>query len=224
MSDATNAEAAFKLAAAKTYSGVKTSLLTDERASPSSLKSAIEAIAAEAHPEDTFVLFFAGHGLQSRDGKFYLTSTGFTLSDPDGTGMSWGDLAKALSKVKARVVLLIDACHSGSIGAQLATNDGAVADLLQGAGRPILVFAAAKGRQFSYENASIKGGYFTYFLCRILTKDRARHDLNKNGILEISELYLALKEEVSSKVWDDERGAQTPWLARRDMIGDFGLF
>jgi hypothetical protein len=25
-------------------------------------------------------------------------------------------------------------------------------------------------------------------------------------------------------VWDDERGAQTPWLARRDMIGDFGLF
>jgi hypothetical protein len=48
--------------------------------------------------------------------------------------------------VKARVVLLIDACHSGSIGAQL--NDGAVADLLQGSGRPLLVFAAAKGRQF----------------------------------------------------------------------------
>lgn len=126
--------------------------------------------------------------------------------------------------MKARVVLLIDACHSGSIGARLATNDGAVADLLQGSGRPLLVFAAAKGRQFSYENASIKGGYFTYFLCRILTKDRARYDLNKNGILEISELYLALKEEVSRKVWDDERGAQTPWLARRDMIGDFGLF
>lgn len=57
VSNATNAEAAFKLAAANAYAAVKTNLLTDERASPLSLKSAIQAIAAEAHPEDTFVLF-----------------------------------------------------------------------------------------------------------------------------------------------------------------------
>ena len=37
-------------------------------------------------------------------------------------------------------------------------------------------------------------------------------------------MYLALKEEVSRQVWKDESAQQTPWLARRDMIGDFGLF
>jgi hypothetical protein len=138
--------------------------------------------------------------------------------------MSWGDLAEALSKVKARVVLFVDACHSGSIGSELTTNDGAVADLVQALARPIVVFAAAKGRQYSFESRSIKGGYFTHFLSRILTTDRARYDLNHDGIIEISELYLALKGEVSRRVWRDQNGRQTPWLVRRDMIGDFGLF
>ena len=41
-------------------------------------------------------------------------------------------LAKSLSEVKGRVVLFIDACHSGGIGAGLATNDGAVPQPPQG--------------------------------------------------------------------------------------------
>jgi hypothetical protein len=129
-----------------------------------------------------------------------------------------------LSKVQARVVLFIDACHSGGIGTEFSGNGDAVADLLQAFERPIIVFAAAKGRQYSFENPSVKGGYFTHFLSRIITTDRNRFDLNKNGTLEISELYLALKEEVSRRVWKDQNTQQTPWLVRRDMIGDFWLF
>jgi hypothetical protein len=139
--------------------------------------------------------------------------------------MSWNALARELATVKARTVLFVDACHSGSIGIESATNEGAVADIIQGLfGRPIVIFAAAKARQQSFESKDIKAGYFSYCLTQILGSERTRFDLNGNGILEISELYMALKGEVSRRVWNDIRRRQTPWLIRWDMLGDFELF
>ena len=35
---------------------------------------------------------------------------------------------------------------------------------------------------------------------------------------------MGLKEQVSKNVWSAKKELQTPWLVRRDMIGDFSLF
>ena len=50
--------------------------------------------------------------------------------------------------------------------------------------------------------------------------NRAAYDLNKNGAIEVSELYAGVKRQVV----DQTKSRQTPWLARNQMIGDFALF
>ena len=177
--DASNAEAAFKATSAHNYTTAETTLLVDEAAHSSAIAAAIKRFIGRAEPADTLVVFFAGHGVRSKAGNFYLVDSGFNTSSPDQSGLPWAELAKMLSQVKSRVILFLDACHSGSIGSELATNDGAVSDLFQALDRPIIVFAAAKGRQYSFESEAIGGGFFTDALTRILTTDRAQYDLTK---------------------------------------------
>ena len=86
----------------------------------------------------------------------------------------------------------------------------------------MIVFAASKGRQLSFEAADSKlsGGYFTQALADIIAGNRAAYDLDGNGAIEVSELYRGLK----TYVIDNSNGDQTPWLARQDVVGDFALF
>ena len=82
------------------------------------------------------------------------------------------------------------------------------------------MLAASKGRQLSQESAAVGNGVFTHALKRVLGPERSRHDANRNGVIEISELYRAIK----TIVVETTGGDQTPWLARSDLIGDFALF
>ena len=80
------------------------------------------------------------------------------------------------------------------------------------------MIAAAKGRQFSYEENN--AGRFTTALVRAITTNRNLTDTNGNGAIELAELYRVLKREVVT-VTD---GKQTPWIARNMMVGETPLF
>lgn len=202
------------------YASKNVNVLLDKGASAQLITEAVEKAVAAAGPQDTILFFFAGHGVQGRDGHYYLTPSGFDLNNIPGTGVSWSKLAAILGGAKSRVVIVLDSCHSGLSGSEgLATNEDTVKDLLSGAHAPVLVLAAAKGRQFSFENPDWGGGIFTYALSEVL-KNSAAYDLNRNGVIEVSELYQALRTIVGTKTNDE----QTPWLARQDLIGDFVLF
>jgi uncharacterized caspase-like protein len=167
------------------------------------------------------VFAFAGHGVKGTDGHYYLTPAGFRSDDPAGTGLSWARISSILGAARARVVVILDACHSGLSGAEgLATNDDAVSSLLAGTRAPMLVLAASKGRQFSYEDPKWGGGAFTHALVEVLQRNWRGADINANGVIEVSELYRALRSMVAGET----QGNQTPWLARQDLIGDFALF
>ena len=58
---------------------------------------------------------------------------------------------------------------------------------------PMLVLAASKGRQFSYEDPKWGGGAFTHALVEVLQRNWRSADLNANGVIEVSELYRALR-------------------------------
>jgi uncharacterized caspase-like protein len=128
-------------------------------------------------------------------------------------------IASVLARSQARVLVVLDACHSGSTGSE-ATNDRAAGELLRGGRAPVLILAASKGRQFSYENPKWGGGIFTHALSQTLTGAWKASDLNRNDALEISEIY----QSVKSMVVRETKGEQTPWIVRRDLIGDFALF
>ena len=208
------------------YSSVEIAELLDDAATSDAIVGALESAIARARPGDTVLFAFAGHGLRGGDGHYYLTASGFHSADPAGTGLAWSRLSRAIERSQVRVIVVLDSCHAGTTGLEgIVTNDQAADELLKGSRAPVLVLAASKGRQFSYEDKpgvppKWGGGVFTYALAEALTDNWRKTDTNGNGALEISELYRAVK----ALVVKETEGKQTPWIARQDLIGDFALF
>jgi len=196
-------------------------LLADKAANRTAILAAVEKLAQGVDSGETAVFFFAGHGLQGADGKFYIATSATRADDVESTSLAWDDLASVLSKTKGRLIVLLDACHSGAAGTGLfATNDDAVSGLQRSIPAGLVVLSASKGRELSRESAKANGGVFTTVLTNVMGEGRTKADLNGNGSLEVSELFRAVKVGVSQ----ESGGLQTPWLARNQMIGEFSLF
>lgn len=195
--------------------------LVDGEVTPGVVLEKARRIIAEAKDGETVVFSFAGHGLTGPDGSFYM-ATGAT--DPmalETTALAWNDLAGVLKQARARVVVFLDACHSGAAGTGLfATNDDAADGLLDQVPSGLLVFSAAKGRQLSEEVALLGGGVFSNAVADVIARERTAYDLDGNGAIEASELYVGVKRRVSELT----DGRQVPWLARNELVGDFALF
>jgi hypothetical protein len=218
-SDAKRLAVALKGRGSAYYASQEHNLLLDEGATRQAIAAAIEKAVAAAGPEDTILFFFAGHGVQSDDGRYYLTPSDLNLTDIPGSGLPWSEIAATLGKTKARVVMILDACHSGLSGSEgLATNDDAAKSILSGSHAPMLVLAASKGREFSFEDPKWGGGVFTYALAETLRRKPPAGE--GGGALDVSELYRGVREIVVRET----DGQQSPWLARQDLIGDFALF
>ena len=200
----------------------RTTLLSDEATSDRVLDK-LSAIVSSAKVGETIAVSFAGHGFEV-DGRFYLATIGTILEDPERTALRWTDVAEVFSEAKARVVLFIDACQSGMAGRDyFASNDAAAESVLDRVPSGLVVFSAAKGREYAGEADSLGNGFFTAAIVDAIAADRAVTDTNGNGAIEISELFDRVKREVVTHTRDTE-SPQTPWLARNQMIGDFALF
>jgi hypothetical protein len=220
-SDAERLGAALRANAGHYYSHSETMLLLDGEASKDAILSALRQTVAAATADDTLVFSFAGHGAQLADGRYFVTPADYDVARPAETGLAWADIAALLHGAKSRVIVILDSCHAGLSGVEgFGTNDDAVDALLSGAHPPMLVLAASKGRQFSYEGPKWGGGVFTDALVEAIQRNRQSYDTDHNGAIETSELYYALK----SLVVRETQGEQTPWLVRRDLLGDFAVF
>jgi hypothetical protein len=182
-SDARRLAHALQASVGRYYGAENSHLLLDEQATPGAIAAELEGMVAAADPHDTLVFSFAGHGVKGDDERYYLAPFGYRSDDPRGSGLSWTQVSSILGRAKARVVVIPDACHSGLSGAEgLGTNDDAVACLLTGTRAPMLVLAASKGRQFSYEDPKWGGGAFTHALVEVLKNNWQSADLNGNGV------------------------------------------
>ena len=211
--DAERLSAAFRQASPY-YRSVTHTQMLDERKLAAKLPKVINKLGRSLSSHDTLVIMIAGHGLRDSNGRYYLATRESRVSSLSSTSLAWSKIERAMASVKARTVVFLDACHSGASGAS-GTNDGAVAGLVADPEKSLLVIAASKGRQYSFEEAKGKGGRFTSALVAALTHDRPKADRNKDGIVELSELYGFLKANVVSVT----KGRQTPWIARNRLVG-----
>ena len=196
-------------------------ILYEAGAGRDNLLAALQETIASAAAEDTVILFFAGHGIRGADGLYYLATPDTRIEDIPGSALSWKDVAAVLSRAQGRVAVFLDTCHSGAADTGgITTNDDAVKSLLERVPSGLVVFSASKGRELSEETAASGGGLFTSALIDVIAGNRAGFDFNKNGAIEISELYRSVKRKVVS----DTEGRQNPWISRNDMIGDFAIF
>lgn len=198
------------------YKESRVTKFLDARDLRDALPRKVREVADAASARDTIVLFVAGHGFREK-GKLYLATAESDMSGLPETSIAWDDLARAFAGTRARVVVMLDACHAGA-AAKSGTNDEAVSALASQR-TPFTVIAAAKGRQSSFEHSNVKGGLFTIAIASAV-QSRAATDADGNGAIELAELYREIKRTVVTAT----KARQTPWLARSEMVGEVPLF
>ena len=209
------------VAASPLYGSAEIDTLIDADATAEAILARLDAVIAEAGEGDTLLLSFAGHGLIGGDGRLRLALSSTDRADIDRTSLAFDAVAQRIKAAKARVVVLLDACHSGVTGqADPATNEDAVAQLVTEGGAGIVILSASKGRQFSEELATLGGGRFSVAIEDAVTAGRARTDSDGNGAVSLLELYRAVKGSVAG----GSSGRQIPWIARNQIYGDFDVF
>lgn len=217
-SDARNFASTLQKLTRAYYRWVDPTMFLDTASLKTELPDALRSLATISGPDDTVILFVSGHGYRGRDNKLYLVGSDTQPRRIEETSLAWDSVAEALKGVKARILVFIDACHSGAVP-NGGSNDE-IAGTLSAQDLRFTVLAAAKGRQESFERSDLRAGIFTHAILQAITNDRPTVDLNKNGVIELSELYAHIKPQVLTEM----RGAQTPWLARVDVIGEVPLF
>jgi WD40 repeat protein len=227
------------------FSKAHVTTLTDEKVTVTSIERALSAL-SQMKSNDLAVVFLAGHGLRLEGGKMHFLTYRASLkrSEVASSAIGWDQLNRSLREAAGRVVMLLDACHSGHVTTEPVAPNEALAKALAADDRTgILVFAASRGSQLSYEvsgrdGASSRGlelawqggraprasaglaprhGLFTSALLEALAGQAP--DRDQSGATEIGELI----DFVTERVRAASNGQQTPWVARRELFGDFPL-
>jgi WD40 repeat protein len=229
----------------KPFTKVFTTALLDDKVTVASVEAAIASLRV-MRPDDLGVVFFAGHGAKLAEGKmvFMTHQAAFTRVSAETHGIGWDKIHGGLSAVRGRVFMMLDACHSGYLTTEIvAPNEELARQLTAGNRAGVFIFSAARGSQFSYEvppqgmGSSSRGlelawtdgqkpppmsrelpgghGLFTSALLEALVGDAP--DRDRSGATEVGELV----DYVTERVRAASNGKQTPWVARREMFGEF---
>jgi WD40 repeat protein len=166
----------------------------------------------QAGPDDTIVVFVAGHGLRNENNEYWFLTADATPADPY-SGISRVNLERLVTwnKLKSRRrLLLIDTCHSGStlegergISPLFSLDD--VQSLVGRQGGGLYVLAASSEDEFAREQQG--NGLFTRAFLDALggAADLAPHG-DGDGFVDVEEVLRFTQREVQ----DRSSGRQTP--------------
>lgn len=227
------AKDAADLAALLTDAGVcgyptdQVELLRDHAATKRGILSGLATLAARAAPGSTVLVYFSGHGgrVMTKDGlQSFLIPIDFDPSDIPGTCISNAELTAALNVIKAdRVVLFMDACHSGAaadpkdiealISGKLGFDDHYYAGLSSGIGR--VVMASSRPGEMSWVDARMPNSVFTHALLAALRGDAA---VRGDGYVRVLDVFHHIAEQVPAM-----EPSQHPQLKAADLEANFPL-
>ena len=166
-------------------------VLTNARATRSAVTAAFEQVAAQAGPDDLFIFFFSGHGVQEdSDDPAELDGQSELLSLHDGD-LSDDELAALFDTVDARLALLvIDACYSGGFARDIITRPGVMG-----------VFSSEEDLTSAVADKFQAGGYLSHFL---RTGLEGSADENGDDLVTAGELSTYLRQQFRVEVADVE--------------------
>ncbi len=146
------------------YTRVEVDCLTDAQATGNALRARLKAIKARSRPEDTVVLYLAGHGLRDEAGNYCFGTYELDVSSNRRlleTTLTGAQLAEWLGpKLSARqVIVFADTCHSGKIPVPAVR-----AERMMSPASGVVLLASATPDQLAQERARLGHGVFTYAL------------------------------------------------------------
>ncbi len=191
------------------YRAVQPRVLTEGAASRSEILAGLKWLQEATGPDDTALVFIAGHGTSEPDGSYFFLPAD-ARGDRDSL-LSGTELQTALRGVRGKVVLLLDTCHSGNVLWRRSLTR-LINELVTE--NRMVVLAASTGDQSSRESAAWKNGAFTKALVEGL---RGAADYAENGQITLSEL----ETWVGVRVAELTQGAQTPTMAKPNAAPDY---
>ncbi|MFZ1728526.1 MAG: caspase family protein [Bacteroidota bacterium] len=196
------------------YARVYTRAITGKNVTKENIFGALKEF-GEMKPEDVLVLFFSGHGVRERDKKgrtkYYYLPAGTTKKTVTSRGLAWEDFSAEIARLNAgRIILLLDACHSGDVSSG-ASNEKVASSL---AGQVGVVFTSSSGNEYSYEDRSWGHGAFTRAL---LDGIGGAADFTADKTIDWGELQLY----VGTAVRKMTKGGQNPMVPRLEQFANF---
>jgi WD40 repeat protein len=202
------------------YKRVHTQKLVNAEVTPGNLRKAREEFLLRAKPDDTIVVFAAGHGVRSSSGEYYFLTSNTTPASPyDGVERQALESLVTWDRLHARRrVLLLDTCHSGAAFGE--DKRGVSADAFDqktvndAAGTGLYIIAASSEQGFAQE----MGGNGLFTRCLIEGLDGAA-DADRDGLVGVDEL----KTFATAAVHEKSAGRQRPTAPRIEGGEDFPL-
>jgi hypothetical protein len=187
---------------ASLYADVSLTYLPDDKADGAGILDALEAMGqsmAKSEPgQDVALILVSSHG-EMIDGQFYLIPYGFDAGSQGRSiksAVSASEFAKKVSALAAhgKVLLLLDACHSGAVGAQGWAKDPD-AKVLQDAMdlENVTVLTSSRRNELSEELPEWRHGALAEAFLDALKGAPATE-----GIIRLSALTDAMENEVQS--------------------------
>jgi len=174
------------------YADVKPRLLLDAAASKKEIFKALAALQRGIARDDTAIIMFAGHGMMIA-GEFYLLPSDVDVTEGPTTikasAISAIELQKEIEPIAhlGRVLVLLDACHSGAFAFDnsMRPNADVLLREMMASGN-LTVLTSSRGTQTSREDESWQNGAFTKVFLEALSTAGA--DTDHNGVITMNEL------------------------------------
>jgi WD40 repeat protein len=201
------------------YRQVKVDVLTNKDATRRNILKKLSELGKAMTQRDVAVLSFAGHGERDARGRFFLLPVDADPADLLSSCVDGEQVKSVLADLPGRIILLLDACHSGAVGRERTRARGALTDDLvrdlASDDYGVVVMCSAMGREFALESEKVGHGFFTLALVEGLSGKAA----NKDGVVYLNQL----DTYVTDRVRELSQGRQHPVTTRPTSIRSFPL-
>jgi hypothetical protein len=188
-------------------------LLINEQATLKSIKTLLGTRLPQmaTNPDDTVIIFFAGHGQRIRDAASldrdgfnkYLVAYDSSDAEPYATALPFYEISEIVRRLAAeRVVVLIDSCFSGAeaLGRSMSRDrrergpvDEEFLERIVASGEGRIMLTASQAGEPALEQDALRHGVFTYYLLEALKGAAHRHE---DGTVDVNELEAYVSEHV----------------------------
>ena len=202
-------------------------VLLDDRATRADLHKYVESwLPNRVEPSDSVFIYFSGHGAPNvKTGEAYVVPYDGDPLYIDKTGYSLQLLYDHLNRLPSKeVVVVLDSCFSGAGGRSVIAKG--MRPLILSVENPLLaqgttfVLGASSGDQVSNTYEKKEHGLLTYFFLKGL---QGQGDLNKDGAIDLMEVYTYLKPQVERTARREFNTEQVPQLLGNPEVLSKGI-
>ncbi len=198
----------------KTYNSITVKTLLNADATKANILDAFDWLSGKtSNKDDVVMIYFAGHGINDNNNVYYMLPYDANVEKLRSSCVNFEELRQTISGIKAKVLVFLDACHSGNIYGNSFHINGLV-NMLSSSGTGAVTFTSSTGKEVSYEKREWNNGAFTKALLEGLT-GKAR----VNGKDKIT--FKSLDLYISERVPEITNNKQHPTTVPAPNLPDF---